>query len=203
MERDWLRPEQAISVLNTAYRMGSLKTFALQLFAGLSRAEVLPLRWKNVSSQFLRVEETMIVGTGGLEIVPRTKAPARRRIIPMSPFLQDLLRYNRGDDEDFVAANPDGSPMSTMQYEYAQKLMNRNLGFRVGHELRHTFATLLSLTGIPDTHRRQLMGHTGLGITDKVYTHQFAEAAIPYINKVEALALGDEPMPTLVPHEWL
>ena len=201
--RDWLRPEQIITVLNFAYRMGSLKVFAIQLFAGLSRAEVLPLRWKNVSGQFLRVQETMIVTDNGPEIMPRTKCPSRFRIVPLCPFLQDLLRYERGGDEDFVSANPDGKPITVAQYLYAQRLMYSLAGFAVGHEMRHTFATLMSLTGIPDHMRKQLMGHAATGITDRVYTHQWAEAAIPYVARMERLAFGEEEMPTLVPQDWL
>lgn len=201
--RDWLRPEQIISVLNSAYRTDSLKVFALQLFAGLSRAEVLPLRWRNVSSNMLRVEETMIITDNGQEIVPRTKAPARYRIIPLCPFLQDVMRNNRGEDHEFVNANPNGSPFSVGQYVYAQKLTLEMVGLRVGHELRHTFATLLSLTGIPDHMRMQLMGHAGKGITDRVYTHQWAEHSIPYVNQVEQLAFGEKELPTSVPADWL
>lgn len=167
----------------------------LSLYCGLRPGESIALQWRNIDlkNKVLHVEQAA-KRTGEIG-PPKTSAGIRDIPIP-DGFAEDLKRYKkisrwRTDPYDFVVLNSRGGRMT---YNSIRKCwlkfkndMNIAMGcdqknghalppFRVADDLvlycfRHTFCTDLQDAGVPITVAKELMGHSDISVTAKIYTH--------------------------------
>jgi integrase len=162
-----------------------------RLFAttGLRRSEALGLRWCDLNLDEtparLSVRQTLAyVGTRAMFDEPKSKRS--RRLVTLEPVTVAALRTHRARqleerlaigggyrDEDLVFCGVDGAPLNPAT-------VSRNFDTLVGeaglprislHGLRHTFATLALLDGIPSKVVAEVLGHSSTTVTDDIYTH--------------------------------
>lgn len=130
------------------------------LYSGWRISELLNLKCEDVDIE----ARTMKGGT-------KTKA-GKNRIVPIHSKVFDFIkrRYDEGNEYLF---SHNGKQVSTSQYYIFWKdIMNRlNLKHTV-HECRHTFRTRLDSAGANKVCIDRLMGHSGGGTGEKVYTHK-------------------------------
>ena len=110
--------------------------------------------------------------------------------------VQEFLRLGRrlGDD-DFVVAQPDGSPLQphSIGQEWVRFLAGQpNLPRIRFHDLRHAHATHLLASGVHPKVASERLGHSKVGITLDTYSH-----VLPNMQ-ADAAALVDEALTAAV-----
>lgn len=166
----------------------------IMLFCGLRPAEAAALQWRHIDFKkgTLKVEQA-IKRSGGIG-KPKTKDGIR--VIPIALPLLSRLEAERGEPFDFVLKNTRGGRLTStsMQrmWEYFKRDLNIEMGcrafrgqpippLRVAEDLvpycfRHTFCTDLQAAGVPINVARELMGHSDISLTAKIYTHSSEKA---------------------------
>jgi integrase len=159
----------------------------LALATGMRRGEILALRWKNVDLErgILRVMESLEQTKAGL----RFKAPKseRHRAITIPNFaIEELRRLKRQQAEELLAlgirqngetlacCRIDGEPLQprSLTHQFTC-VMNRMKGLpRVRfHDLRHSHATQLLLSGVHPKVAQERLGHSTITTTLDLYSH--------------------------------
>jgi integrase len=97
-EAAYLAPDQVRSLPIAAKPGRYAPLFELLVNTGLRRGEALPLHWSDIDldAKLLRVRGTLARGAGEL-VVTETKTPRSRRVVPLSPTAERLLRNVRAN----------------------------------------------------------------------------------------------------------
>lgn len=187
----------------------------IMLYAGLRTGEVCALQWRNVnfSENYIEVDSNLkrlqkIDGT------PKTASGNRK--IPLSKPLRDKLLPLKGDPFEYVVKKVNGNQMDfssvakmwnsfkhDLNISMGCKTFNKTIipPYRVAEDLvlycfRHTFCTDLQDAGVPINVAKELMGHSSVSTTAKIYTHSTKrtfdaalEAMDSFHNKIDTIAL--------------
>jgi integrase len=160
----------------------ALLTVAVE--TGLRKGELLGLQWGDVD-----LEEGLIhvrrqwIKYGELT---QPKTPKALRRVPLAPQTVALLRRLRlasrfSQETDFVFASKDGTPLGHRNVDRRGFEPARDLAGLPGsltfHDLRHAFASRAAHRGVPLNVLSEIMGHTTVAITAKVYVHLYGRAA--------------------------
>ena len=168
------------------------------LFTGLRRSELLALRWRDLdlASGTLAVSRRMVqLASRVMDFAPPKNGRPRVVTLPQQAVavLQRLREVReaegRWDADGLVFCKPDGIPYGpdTISAAFrALALKTGNDGLRF-HDLRHTHASLMLVTGAHLKVVSERLGHTTVGITGDLYSHVLpglqAEAAIRWDEK--------------------
>lgn len=186
-----------------SHQMATL--FHLALYTGARRGELLGLRWEDLDLGRLRmaVRQTLLTGGGGLYF--DTPKSHEARTVDLDPHTVTRLAGWRVQQEQaparatpptLVFTRPDGSPMhpdwvSKSFGKAVERSECRRITF---HEMRHTHASLLLLSGVPVHVVSQRLGHADVGFTLKVYSHVLpgmqADAASAFASLIDGAAPG-------------
>jgi integrase len=158
----FLEPEEASRLLIEA-RNAPAYLFPIVLLAlhtGMRRAEILHLRWQDLD---FRREEIRIENMAE----HKTKS-GRVRTVPMTEQVRDYFREKRGIG--FLFRGPNGKPMAQFDKTFKRALMAAGIESCRFHDLRHTFASHLTMQGVPQRSVQELLGH-GSGRMTERYSH--------------------------------
>jgi integrase len=159
----------------------------LALVTGMRRGEILALRWKNVDFEraTLRVVESLEQTKKGL----RFKAPKsdRHRAITLPAFaVEELRRLKRQQAEELlmlgirqngetlVCCRADGQPLQPRSLTHQFTLLitrMTDLPRARFHDLRHSHATQLLLSGVHPKVAQERLGHSTITTTLDLYSH--------------------------------
>lgn len=166
-------------------RLRNVAIVGLMLLAGLRRGEVVRLQFGDV----LLDERTIRI------VRSKGRHGGKDRMAYMSPQLAAMLaayaEARRGEGRAcpwfMTSARFDtGIGHSTIHELF--RVITRHSGVRVSpHMLRHTYATLLRQSGVPDRVSMDLLGHNSLQVLQR-YSHVFSEE---YRREVERLWVDD------------
>ena len=174
----------------------------LILGTGLRRGEALALRWCDVNLD--RAEAAIkgsLVRSDGNLIVADTKSLRSRRTVSLSPTTMQFLAQHRARqraercaaanlwaDTGFVFVTELGQPADPRNLLRATTIASKKAGLPpVGvHALRHTYATVALLHGVPIHVVSRNLGHSSIAITADIYGHLTDEAA-----RTAALTVSD------------
>ena len=156
--------------------------YELALFCGLRRSEILGLKEEDVNTTFkaLSINKTRHV-IDGKDVVQGTKTESSRRKLAVPDFvtadIKALIEKHHSvpyNSTDFLIQNGFGKPMTPsalttriFQIEKAAGLPSVSI-----HDLRHTFASMLSAAHVDIAMISRELGHSHISITLK-YTHVF------------------------------
>lgn len=179
--------------------------YVLAVSTGMRAAELLGLCWKDIDwdRHLVRVEQTLQRVDGEFQL-RRTKSRAGRRKLPLAAYAQTKLREHlalqeeyrslMGDDWgnpwDLVFTTEAGYPIDAWKarYEFRKVLAASHLPVKTRvHDLRHTFATLLIERGVHIMVVSQLLGHTSVEITLRVYGHVTPRMQGTAVSEINAL----------------
>ena len=153
------------------------------VYTGLRLGELLGLQWSNIDLDegVLNVRQ-QFTRTGELA---EPKTPKAIRRVPLAPDMVKFLRAHKlrskfSQDDDFVFASRTGGALSHRNvqrrgFDLARDLVeiDRSVTF---HHLRHAFASYAAHRGVPVTVLSEVMGHTHVGVTQRVYLHLYGRA---------------------------
>jgi integrase len=190
---DFLTFEEADQLIAAAE--GELKTMILvALRTGLRLGELRGLRWEDVDLQAgrIRVAQSIVYvkrkGLPGRDIVTTPKSHKTREV-PLSDEARAALRLHRHLRGPLVFCDANGKPVGHQHtqrdlWRACRRAELRELGW---HVLRHTFASHLTMRGVPLKATQELLGHASITVTMR-YAH-----LMPGITR-DAVQLLDQPM---------
>ncbi|MCH7826599.1 MAG: site-specific integrase [Bacteroidetes bacterium] len=171
-------------ILNNTNELIFKEMFLFSFYTGTRVGEVENIKWQNIDL------EKKVITIGDEEFTTKN---AKCRIIPMSKTLYKLLSKKQPIDNDenrFVFCKSNGFPF---RREYISKQFKKScraagVSEKIHfHTLRHSFATNLSMKGIPLITIKELMGHSSIVVTE-IYSHTNLEAmqnAIQTFDNIE------------------
>ena len=177
--------------------------YHLAVLTGLRRSELVGLKWENVDlvAARLSVVETLqrINGKGLVPGLPKTKRSRRSIILDSNalPVLhgvrgrqieQGLIAGKAWRNTGYVFTQPDGGPVDPelVTHDFAAIVRRSALPHLTFHGLRHAYATLALLTGVPDKVVSEKLGHSSIAVTMDIYSH-----VLPGLQERYASAVGD------------
>ncbi|MGP3977246.1 site-specific integrase [Streptomyces sp. 8N114] len=160
--------------------------YVLALVLGMRRGELLGLRWDAVDldRETLIVERALQRVNGELTLVaPKTKTSFRT--IPLPPVVVKALTEHRErqaqeraaagmewKERGLVFTSRIGTPLEPDNLRRSWHPLRKRLGLEIRfHDLRHSAVSLLLDLGVPPHIVRQIVGHSDIGVTMKVYAH--------------------------------
>ncbi len=172
---------------------------------GARRGEVLGLRWADLDLDAGQAAIRQTITQVGRRIVtaPRTKT-GKARLIELDGRTVASLRAHRArqaaerlamgagfTDQGLVFALPDGRPYQPERFsrEFARRLERYDLTRIRLHDLRHTWATLALLAGIPVEIVAERLGHS-VAVCAATYRHVTPAMASGAAEKVAGLIFG-------------
>jgi integrase len=180
----------------------------LAVLCGLRRGEITALRWRNVDlaqGQLSVVESAEQTKAGVRYKAPKSgqgrtvalsgTAVAELKAHRLAQAQELLMVGKRLSDDDFVVAQPDGSPLRphSLGQQWTRFLADHPALPRIRyHDLRHTHATHMLKAGVHPKIASERLGHSKVGITLDLYSH-----VLPNMQ-ADAAAIVDEALAAAV-----
>ena len=182
--------DQAVKLLDTAgpgspHRLAAY--VVVSLLAGVRTEEARALKWAEVD-----LDEGTVAVYRSVRAKGDTKTRKSRRLLKLPKKAVEALREHRKrqaaerlqaggtwQDHDLVFCRQDGTPLDRWQVrrEFAVITKAAGLGEEwAPRELRHSFVSILSASGVRIEDISDLMGHSGTTVTESVYRHEIRPA---------------------------
>lgn len=208
-----LTSEEQMWIVNTPHRAQTAAM--IMMYAGLRRGELIPLTWSDIDleKRTIRVNKSVEMVGNMPNLKAGAKSIAGNRVVNIPLVLSDYLKSV--PKENFLVCPDTKGGLMTETYfrrmweSYLKDLNLKYGGFQKGtskydprglpmripritpHMLRHTFCTLLYLSGVDVLTARDQMGHADISTTLAVYTHLDATHKSKAIDKLDSYILGD------------
>jgi integrase len=186
------RPSKSLTMeqaerLVTAARGSMLHAYiVLSLLTGARTEEVRALRWSDVDltgqPDAIPPVPPAISVLRSVRVGGDTKTRKSRRRFAMPRRCVDALTAHRARlgrtpaASALVFATANGTEMDAHNVRRAFRVVARTAGLDAAawtpRELRHSFVSLLSDSGVPIEQIARLLGHSGTAVTERVYRHQ-------------------------------
>jgi integrase len=131
--------------------------------------------------------------------VDGTKSAAAKRDVPINDVLAAQLAAHKVDPFEYLFTNKNGRQINMTNRKRMWESITKDMHIAMGGNtdygklkrilppyvvaddlvpycLRHTFCTDLQSAGVPINVARELMGHSSIEMTSRIYTHSSAEA---------------------------
>lgn len=163
--------------------------YVLALTTGMRLGELQALRWSSVDIERrrVRVVATLTGIVDGEPVLGEPKTDKSKRTIHLSARAAEALRSHRTRqveqrlaagavwrDRGFVFSTGTGHPLdgnNVRVRSFAPLLARAGLPAMRFHDLRHTAATLLMAEGVPIKAASEMLGHSDITTTLRVYSH--------------------------------
>lgn len=143
----------------------------LILYTGLRKGEALALTYDDVDleDKVIRVTKSVYHESNK----PKIKQPKTASGIREVPLLDPLLPYLPTGGHGYIFSTDGGaSPLTHGEYNKAWAAYVKATGIScTAHQLRHSYATILSECGVDMKDAQYLLGHSTIAMTQDVYTH--------------------------------
>jgi integrase len=201
-----LTTAEAAEFVRAAASLRYADALTLILYTGLRRGEALGLRWDAVDLDRAeaRVSGSLVRLDGALTLSD-TKTTNSKRTIALSPSAVALLKAQRAmqtaerlkagnlwRDNGYIFTTEFGEPADPRNLLRAVKIATQRagLGRALGaHTLRHTYATVALLKGVPLHVVSRNLGHSSIAITADIYGH-LTDAAMQEAAQMVSDAYG-------------
>ncbi len=165
-------------------------------------AEELALLWKNAADRSaqlvliycytgMRPTELIKIKTTDVHLNERymlggiKNRTSKNRAIPIAEKIYKFITDRYNSENEYLLTDFDG-PLTYDKFlwRYWKPIMEKLDMDHLPHDGRHTCATLLNNAGANETVVKKILGHAGLGTTEKVYTHKTIQQLIEAINLI-------------------
>ncbi|MBQ2891116.1 MAG: tyrosine-type recombinase/integrase [Clostridia bacterium] len=134
---------------------------------GLRKSETIALQWKDIDldKKSVSINKARVRDAFGEYVIKQTKTFDGTRTLHLPPILISALG-EAGDPEECIFTD---SPKALESLYQRQKT---RLGFDYNfHALRHYYASVMLINGVPNRYARERMGHATEDMLVKVYQH--------------------------------
>lgn len=146
------------------------RVLLLMIYTGMRIGELLAVKREDIN-----FDEQYI--TGG----SKTEA-GKNRVIPIHNDLMDLVQQQLGDNDWLVQNVHGGKTAYGVMHVHHTAFMNEIGQMHKFHDARKTAVSLMHSAGIPMETIRVIVGHSGKGVTEKVYLYKTAKELVDAIN---------------------
>lgn len=134
----------------------------IAIYTGLRRSEILNLKVSDIN---LRDRHILIRESKNGEI----------RYVPINSLLMNTLKSVINNTNcEYLFAGPDGNPVKTVKKAFWGALRRSGIEHLRFHDLRHSFGSYLSMSGVDIATIQKLMGHKEISTTER-YLHPSPE----------------------------
>jgi integrase len=191
-----LNLEQALAVLDAAKGERLWPYVAVSMLGGIRTEEARALRWSEVD-----LEVGTVAVYRSVRRTRETKTERSRRVFQIPDIAVDALRElvlkqaaarakagSAWKENNLVFCTSLGGPMYATDVRMEFKRITEKAGLGrdwTPRELRHTFVSLLSDSGVPIEQIADAVGHSSTRTTEVVYRHQLRP-----VTRTAAIALG-------------
>ena len=161
-------------------------------YCGLRRSEALGLQWGDIGPAGLVVGRSVTFPDSNQPMVSvELKTSAAHRVIPVPAALHAILSGIPRTDPYIIPAAT-GGPLSKTGYDKLWGKVQKAVPYPIhAHMLRHSYATALYHAGVDLRTAQQLLGHSSIQMTAKIYTHLEAEDGLQVGSKLDAYFSSD------------
>ena len=182
--------DQAVRLLEVVEPSSGFRLFAyvvVSLLAGVRTEEARALTWAEVD-----LDAGTVAVYRSVRAKCDTKTRRSRRVLQLPNKAVEALKEHRRrqaaerlqagnawQDNDLVFCREDGTPLDRwhVRREFAKITKAGGLGDHwTPRELRHSFVSILSASGVPIEDISDLVGHSGTSVTETVYRHEIRPA---------------------------
>lgn len=167
------------------------------LYTGMRIGEICALQFSDVDfiNKTINVNKTLqrIYDPTNIEKptkiqITSTKTNSSTRIIPITDEMMEILRsMNSGDDNYILTGTEKYSEPRTFRKKYTNFMKKIEINPLKFHSLRHTFASMNIENGADIKTISQILGHSDIDTTLKVYTHSSEKQKLKAIQRFENL----------------
>jgi integrase len=172
-----LNEAEIIKFMKAAASSPYVYVYHLMLCSGLRRGEAFGITWEtiNFSRKFITVCKQVVMEAGKSVLKEQLKNTFSMRKIPLNDALLALLKQvPRSERCGLITPKPNDFRDFYKDFKRILRKINKNIGLRP-HDLRHTFATVAQMRGVPLPDLSRLLGHSNPNITAKIYSHVQAD----------------------------
>lgn len=140
---------------------------AFSVYAGLRHSETIALTWGDINNRTISITKAKVRDADGQYQVKPPKTTAGTRKLEMPDKLYNALPPRGEDSESVISSN-----IKTLDNLYIR--VSNKVGFNYNfHSLRHYYASILLLEGVPNKYAMERMGHATDNMLKNVYQHTF------------------------------
>ena len=142
------------------------------LFTGMRKSEILTLQWKNINFE------------QGIIYLLHTKNGERREVLMNDIVKKTLIAVAKHPDSPYIFCHNDGKPYLNVRKSFDATLKKCGIIDFKFHDLRHTFASQLVMSGIDLKTVQELLGHKSIEMTLR-YSHLSPDHKKKAVNILE------------------
>lgn len=151
------------------------KIILIQTYTGMRKAELERMLLSNVN-----LKESYMIG--GLKT-----AAGKGRVIPIAdcimPFVRHFYAISRfAGFQYLIMPDKEKGIYSCNKILDMEEVYRHRFSEHRTHDARHTFVTLCSNYGQPESTVKKIIGHKDSNITDSIYTHKTAKQLLDLVN---------------------
>ena len=140
---------------------------AFSVYAGLRHSETIALTWGDINNRTISITKAKVRDADGQYQIKPPKTTAGTRKLEMPDKLYNALPPRGEDSESVINDSP--KALASL-YKRVSKKVGFNYNF---HSLRHYYASILLLEGVPNKYAMERMGHATDNMLKNVYQHTF------------------------------
>ena len=174
-------PEEIKLLFELSYGTEMYLPIRLAAMCGLRRSELCALQWSDVDfkNKTLSINQALVPDRNENYVLKSTKSRAGMRKVRIpEPVLADLKKY-RGIGP-VVTLKP--GQISRKFYEIRKKHFKRRIRL---HDLRHYYASIMLLLGIPDKYAMKFIGHSTPDMLKRTYQHIFKNEEAQFLDRID------------------
>lgn len=148
-----------------------LMVLRIGYYLGLRAGEIHGLKFGDIDweNHTISIQRQLIATSGGCVLTEKLKTPTSRAELPICKTLYDyLVDWRKTNPFDMVISNDSGQPLPRRTTE--NYFRNICPGFHL-HQLRHSFATNLHLSGVDQVTASSLTRHGSVEVLNNIYIH--------------------------------
>ena len=136
---------------------------------GLRKSETIGLQWEDIDleDKKISINHAKVRGESGEYVLKATKTRKGKRTLHIPQVLMDALEVVEDKGGFVIKDSPKG--MESL-YQRQSKRLNFPYNF---HALRHYYASVMLMHGIPNRYAKEKMGHASEDMLKRVYQHTF------------------------------
>lgn len=188
------KDERDLFLKVASYHYGGLY-IKIMLFCGLRTMEVAALNGNDIDldKREIRVYKNIKYDN----TIKTTKTRSGIRTVPIPEVLMEDFNQMNLHHMNPALTTPTGKRYSSSTVEIMWRSFKKCMelerggiklpGDLVMYNLRHTYCTDLQAAGVPINVAKELMGHSSINVTAKIYTHSSEESLEDAKNKIDSL----------------